>query len=57
MFHYGMINSKVNRGHHDEEGNVEFLNENRSFKMFGQETIISVKKNLSEKGVAVHGYE
>ena len=53
MFHYGLINRKGVMGHYDGEGNIEFLKQNRSFKVFRQETVLSVKKILSEKGVAV----
>ena len=53
MFHYGLINSNGAMGYHNEEGNVDFLKQQRSFKVFEYETIISLKKNLVDNGITV----
>ena len=44
IFHYGFINSTLS--YHDEEGNIEFIKQKRSFKAFGDQTIKSVKNSL-----------
>ncbi len=56
MFHYSLINSNVVKGHHEEEGNIEFLKQKRSFKAFGQESISSVKNTLNSKGIPIRNY-
>jgi len=56
MFHYSLINSNVVKGHHEEEGNIEFLKQKRSFKTFGQENIASVKNTLNAKGIPIRHY-
>ena len=56
MFHYSLINSNVVKGHHEEEGNIEFLKQKRSFKTFGQENIASVKNTLNAKGIPNRHY-
>lgn len=52
LIHYNAVRS-LGSSHHKEEGNVEFLNQNRTFKAFGSENINSIKEHLTSNGVMV----
>ena len=46
--HYLSINNNI-FNNYDDEGNIEFLKQKRSFKLFGKETIPSLKNKLNQK--------
>ena len=47
MLHYAIINEKdIQLNHSYDEGNIEFLRQNRTFKSFGQESLIDLKQVL-----------
>lgn len=48
MIHYATINQKKNiLDSYKEEGNIEFLKQKNSFKMFGTENLIDIKSKLN----------
>ncbi len=52
MLHYGLINQEddlLNK--YNDEGNIEFLKKNVSFKTFGSESLIDVKQSLSDEEI------
>jgi cyclase len=54
ILHYSAINRNGDlTGRYQEEGNVEFLNNNKSYKMFGIENLAEIKGWLSEYGIAL----
>ena len=57
MFHYGLIRQKGSHSHHDEEGNVDFLNLGTSYKNFGNDDIKTVKVNMLQAGISLRHYE
>jgi len=47
MLHYAIINVQdIQLNHSYEEGNIEYLRQNRTFKAFGQENLIDIKQVL-----------
>jgi imidazole glycerol-phosphate synthase subunit HisF len=47
MLHYASINRDVSTvGKYNKEGNIEFLKKNSSFKVFGNENLVEIKKKL-----------
>ena len=59
MLHYGQLKENSFSAFNKEEGNIDFLKENRSFKIFGDETIPSLKRNLTKNNIQVcnHNHE
>jgi imidazole glycerol-phosphate synthase subunit HisF len=54
ILHYSAISRRGNlTGRYQEEGNVEFLKNNKSHKMFGKENLAEVKNWLSENGITL----
>ena len=52
MIHYSALRSNKDFFNlNNEEGNTEFLNQKKSFKMFGNENIIKIKNNLIENNI------
>jgi cyclase len=52
MLHYGLINQEDNLlNKYNEEGNIEFLKKNRSFKAFGRKSLIDVKQSLFDEKI------
>jgi cyclase len=52
MLHYAALNGNDSLlGEFDDEGNIEFLKKNRSFKVFGTENLNDVKRNLSQQNI------
>jgi len=52
ILHYSAINHNENlTRRYQVEGNVEFLKNNKSYKMFGMENLSEVKSWLAEKGI------
>jgi len=49
MLHYAAINRESSLlSKFDDEGNIDFLKKKKSFKMFGKENIIEVKRSLTQ---------
>jgi len=49
MLHYGVINRSDNLlDRFEDEGNIEFLKKNSSFKMFGSENLNEIKNRIAE---------
>ena len=48
MLHYAALNNNGGRqtGNYEEEGNIEFLKKNSSFKVFGTENLTEIKQQL-----------
>ncbi len=57
MFHYGVIANNSLTGHHEEEGNTEFLKQKKMFKAFGNDTLQSSRKYLKEHNVTIRKVE
>lgn len=54
MLHYAAINQNGNQsGRFKDEGNIEFLKKNSSFKMFGTENLPEVKNQLAEQNIPI----
>ena len=54
ILHYSALNRDGDlSGGYQGEGNVEFLKNNRSYKMFGTENLAEVKSWLAENGIAL----
>ncbi len=54
MLHYTTLKRNIdNEKNYENEGNIEFLQKNRSFKMFGGESIGEIKENLNRIGIPV----
>ena len=54
MLHYAAFNCNGTLlGRFEDEGNIEFLKKNRSFKMFGTENLTEVKSRLAEQKIPV----
>ena len=52
MLHYGLINQEDNLlNKFNDEGNIEFLKKNVSFKIFGSESLTDVKQSLSDEKI------
>ena len=52
MIHYGLINQEDNLlNKFNDEGNIEFLKKNVSFKTFGSESLTDVKQSLSDEKI------
>ena len=52
MLHYAIINGQDNQfSYSDQEGNIEFLRQNRTFKTFGQANLVDLKQFLSKQKI------
>ena len=52
VLHYSSLNRKGGlKREFDDEGNIEFIKKNSSFKVFGRENLIDIKKQLSDRKV------
>tara|TARA_B110000495_G_C22911824_1_gene532471 strand:+ start:472 stop:648 length:177 start_codon:yes stop_codon:yes gene_type:complete len=52
MIHYGAINQKNNTlNKYKGEGNIEFLKQKSSFKMFGEENLKGIKSKLIDYNI------
>jgi len=58
MLHYAIINSNgiFTEEFHDE-GNIEFLSKNNSYKVFGTENLINIKTGLVKEGIPLRALE
>ncbi|MBP98387.1 imidazole glycerol phosphate synthase subunit HisF [Candidatus Poribacteria bacterium] len=56
MLHYGLINKNRNTSNQfQDEGNIEFLTNKNTFKMFGSDNLSSIKKQIAHYNVLVRG--
>jgi len=47
MLHYSTLNKfNNNKTFYKDEGNIEFLNNNKGFNLFGEENLVNIKKYL-----------
>ena len=54
MLHYAAINNSDSMPErYKDEGNIEFLKNNKSFKMFGSENLTDVKRRLAEREISL----
>lgn len=54
MLHYATLKKIMdNEKNYENEGNIEFLQKNKPFKMFGGESIGEIKENLNRIGIPV----
>lgn len=54
MLHYATLKKIMdNEKNYENEGNIEFLQKNKPFKMFGGENIGEIKENLNRIGIPV----
>jgi len=54
MLHYTAINRDGNlQGRFEDEGNIEFLKKNSSFKNFGSENLIEIKKKMLDYNIPI----
>jgi len=52
MLHYAALNHNDNlSGRFEDEGNIEFLKKNRTFKKFGTENLAEVKRSLTQQKI------
>jgi imidazole glycerol-phosphate synthase subunit HisF len=53
MLHYSVRNPKSTslQSGYEEEGNIEFLRNNNSFKMFGKENLIEIKNRIADRNI------